>query len=360
MVDPPPLRGDSLKHNHKFSEAFLQDVCTAFTQAQHDTREHDVWSEISGHSAQFEAAMRAHDLEAVEKWLATMFQSNLLIGMAHCAIMLTDKSPYGKAYFGTRVRDSLLALAEALAIKGIESNHQTSFAEHLRLTNGDLSPLVDRIEDVLGHSIKPVDFGQPAVADMNGQMLNPDYLRHAYAMYRIETLGFSKTKPILEIGGGFGCVTRYGIVRGFKDLTIIDLPFANAVQAGFIAGTEGEDVVQFHQQVSGKAKSGQSGKVILWPSTKKDQLSRKFELAINMDSLPEINRDEALSYLKLLKKKAKYFWSVNQEAEKTTSGGMKQNRVSQLVDEIGGFRRLHRHPYWMEQGYVEELYEIVE
>jgi hypothetical protein len=28
-----------------------------------------------------------------------------------------------------------------------------------------------------------------------------------------------------------------------------------------------------------------------------------------------------------------------------------------VIDEIGGFRRLARFPFWMRPGYVEELYE---
>ena len=158
----------------------------------------------------------------------------------------------------------------------------------------------------------------------------------------------------LEIGGGFGAVSRYGHMRGFADITIIDLPFANAVQAGFLAATLGEDKVRFHTEADRES----SGKVTLWPSTRKASLTRNFALAINMDSLPEINAEEAQAYLDLIRDQADAFWSVNQEAEKETKGGMKQNRVSAMADAMTEFHRKHRHPYWLEQGYVEELYRI--
>ena len=150
--------------------------------------------------------------------------------------------------------------------QGIESNHQTSFDQHVQLTNGDVSTLVAPIESALGHEIQVPDFGQAAFVKVGNYHLNPDFIRHAYAMHRIAGLGFSKKDRILEIGGGFGCVARYGVLKGFEDITIVDLPFANAVQAGFIAGTLGEDCVSFqHEKVK-------NGKVCVFPSTCKEEL----------------------------------------------------------------------------------------
>ena len=355
MIDPPPLSYGKLDSVTTYSDNFLDRLFLAFEDADSGPGDHDIWSEISGHSADFVRALRVKDRAIVRQMLAEMFQSNLLLGMAHSSILTTDKSPYGKAYFGMRVRDSLLALAEMLAIKGVESHHQTSFSDHVALTNGDLSYLIPEIESRLGHPITAPDAGQPAITRMGAHALNPDFLRHAYAMYRLENLGFKKSGPILEIGGGFGAVARYGHLRGFTDITIIDLPFANAVQAGFLAATLGEDVVRFHNEPESEDKAT----VTVWPSTRKEYLPDEFMLAINMDSLPEINATEAQAYLDLIAQRSDAFWSVNQEAEKQTKGGMKQNRVSAMADAMAEFHRQHRHPYWMEQGYVEELFEIV-
>jgi len=360
MINPPGFVGSYLENLQSYSDEFIKNVCSAYNAAHLENRAHDVWSEITNHSAKFERALLDGHRDDVARQLATMFQSNLLVGMAHSAVHLSNDSPYGKAYFGLRVRDSLLALAEALAIKGVESNHQTSFSEHVRLTNGDVSALVAPIEAKLGHSISPPDFGQPAVVSVGQYFLNPDFIRHAYAMHRIEMLGFSKAGGVLEIGGGFGCVARFASIRGFEKITVVDLPFANAAQAGFLAGTLGEDRVRFHNSSADRDNPGNQKIITLWPSTLINQMDQQFELAINMDSWPEINREEAMKYLQYIKQHARYFWSVNQEAEKTTRGGMTQNRVSQMVEEIGGFKRIHRHAYWMEQGYVEELYEITQ
>jgi hypothetical protein len=51
--------------------------------------------------------------------------------------------------------------------------------------------------------------------------------------------------------------------------------------------------------------------------------------------------------------------SINQEAAKTmTPDGVRQNIVRELVKEVGGYKLVHRLPFWMRQDHVEELYLI--
>ncbi|MCH7799018.1 MAG: hypothetical protein IID28_11335, partial [Planctomycetes bacterium] len=82
------------------------------------------------------------------------------------------------------------------------------------------------------------------------------------------------------------------------------------------------------------------------------------ELVINCDSLPEIGRETALHYLRQIRRISRRFLSINQETRKTHNG-IAQNWVSELVEQAGGFQRVYRFRHWMEQGYVEELYERV-
>jgi uncharacterized phage protein gp47/JayE len=69
-----------------------------------------------------------------------------------------------------------------------------------------------------------------------------------------------------------------------------------------------------------------------------------------------MGRGTALGYLREIRRLAPRFVSINQEVQKV-HGGAQQNRVAELAEEAGGFRRASRHRHWMEQGYVEEVFE---
>ena len=216
------------------------------------------------------------------------------------------------------------------------------------MINTDLTADVEAIETVLGYSIQCPNFGRPPVASIGKYFINPDFVRHAYVPHRLRQLGLAGG-DILEIGGGFGCLERFCSLVGCRSYTIIDLPYVNAIQMAFIGATLGEGAV------CGFGES--EAKIRILPATRKmTAFDRSFDVAVNMDSLPEINLGEAQDYLRLIKSNAKRFLSVNQEARNVHKGTFKQHFVPELVASIGGFSLLSRHPYWIQQGYVEELY----
>ncbi len=347
MFDPPRLRTKRLDQVCVLSDDFLRRLCRAY-QAAELSANPDIWENLAGQSASFRAALQSSDLGLLREQFSDLFGGTALWGMAHTARFLQSDSPYGTDYFPLRCRDALLALAEALAVRGLTSNQQTPWGDYADGLNGDLAPLLAEVEAALGHSIEPPSLGGPPVAEAGKWHLNPDAIRHAYIMYRIQQLGIANDAAILEIGGGFGCVARYAYLRGFRNYTIIDLPFANAIQAAFLADDLGEDIVSLHGEEP-------SAPIRIVPSTAKETLAASYELVVNMDSLPEIA--EAGDYVKLIQHRAKLFLSVNQEANRNWKG-FQQCVVPRLLAEIGGFKRLSRHPYWMEQGYAEELYSI--
>lgn len=348
MIDPPHMQTRRLDKSCSLSDAFLQRMCVAFQTAEPHTG-HDVWANIETQSRDLRGALASGDLVQLREHLTDLFGGSALYGMAHISAFLKPGSPYGLEYFPLRCRDSLFALAEALGVRGLMSNQQTPLKEYIATLNGDLEQLIGSVEVALGHSLDPPALGGPPVAIVGSRVLNPDAIRHAYIMHRVQQIGINTESPILEIGGGFGCVARYASLRGYRNYTIIDLPFVNAIQAAFIADALGEDAVAMHGETTPAA-------VRLVPATATDTLASSYELVINMDSLPEIA--EADAYVQMIKNKANLFLSVNQEANRL-SHGFRQHVVPRLLDEAGGFKRLSRHPYWMEQGCAEELYSIV-
>jgi hypothetical protein len=87
---------------------------------------------------------------------------------------------------------------------------------------------------------------------------------------------------------------------------------------------------------------------------------RSIQLVVNVNSLPEIGYATAREYVIDIGRVSRTgLLSINQEARAQTVHGTRQLRVWDLVREVGGLELAGRHPFWMEQGYVEELYRPI-
>lgn len=327
-------------------DAFLARVmtCHARAMAAAETGDGAIWASIAARNRPFLDALASGEPSRLRPFADALYAGQAMMGMAHVQGFVTGgKTIYPRRYFGLRVRDSVLALAEALGVLGPPSNQQTPFRRYRDYLNQDLAPVIASIEAVIGHAIATPQVGCPPVVEIGDGLYNPDLIRHAYVPWRISQLGIGPGDPVLEIGGGYGCVARYAVLRGLSDWTIIDLPYVSAIQMLWLGAALGTDAV------SGIGEPRAA--IHLLPNSAKAELAtRRFALALNMDSLPEISAEEAGRYLDLIAGSADRFLSVNQEARKSA-----QNSVSEMM-RSRPMRRLARHPYWMEQGYVEELY----
>ncbi len=309
-----------------------------------------MWSELERGNADFISALESDRPEALRKISENLYAGRLMAGMAHIqAFVAGRKTIYPKPYFALRVRDAILSLAEALAINGLPSNQQTSWSAYIAYLNQDLTDIIAEIEKRLGYAIAAPEVGCPPVCRIGGRPFNPDFIRHAYVMQRVEQLGIRPDEPIFEIGGGYGCVARFAWLSGRTDYTIIDLPYVNAIQMLFLGATIGSENVSGYGEVRAAVQ--------LVPSHRKELVAgRSHALAINMDSLPEMERSEAVEYLEIASRSSRYFLSINQEAQKIHGAKGAQMFVSQTIAGSGLMQLLSRHKYWMEQGYTEELY----
>ncbi len=140
----------------------------------------------------------------------------------------------------------------------------------------------------------------------------------------------------VEIGAGMGRTAYYAYRLGLRDYTIVDLPTAIVGQACFLAATLGEDSISL---------PGENARapIKLRPPQWIDRSAEKFDIALNVDSLTEMSKAYAKTYLKFIKRRCRSFLSINHEANPFT------------VRELFGDRFLARHPYPMRDGYVEEF-----
>lgn len=333
-------------------DEFLSRVqnCYKAAKADYQANQGSMWSELERGNADFIAALESDRPETLGRISQNLYAGRLMAGMAHIQSFVAGrKTVYPKPYFALRVRDAILSLAEALAVNGLPSNQQTSWSDYIAYLNQDLTGIIAEVEKRLGYAIEAPEVGCPPVCMIGGRSFNPDFIRHAYIMHRVGQLDIRPDEPILEIGGGYGCVARYAFMSDRTDYTIIDLPYVNAIQMLFLGATIGSE------NVSGYGEPRAA--VQLVPSHGKELVAaRSYALTINMDSLPEMERVEAQAYLEMTSRISRYFLSINQEAQKTHGDKGAQMFVGETIAEADLMQLLSRHKYWMEQGYTEELY----
>lgn len=151
-------------------------------------------------------------------------------------------------------------------------------------------------------------------------------------------------KKCLEIGAGMGRATYYAHQLGFQ-CTTIDLPMAIVSQALFLSAGLGEEAIW----MIGDPELPKKNQIILLPTSEMHTLSNSyFDVILNADSLTEMGYGDAYKYMKFIEKNGRFFISINHEVNKF--------KVSELKDLVPNLKLLSRAPYWLRDGYVEEIF----
>ena len=81
----------------------------------------------------------------------------------------------------------------------------------------------------------------------------------------------------------------------------------------------------------------------------------KYDLVLNQDSFPEIAENIVTDYLNWIRYHATEFLSINFESKAAYPGGNHLS-VNEVIQKVGGFKRVSRIPFWLRKGYVSEVY----
>jgi len=165
-----------------------------------------------------------------------------------------------------------------------------------------------------------------------------------YQAWRIRELLRGTPNPrVLELGAGLGRTAYYARHMGMHDYTIIDLPFTGVSQGYFLMRTLGEEQVL----LQGERQTDVSKRVKVFNPTAFLESSEKYDLIVNIDSLTEMSREIVEEYWKRIEASTPLFLSINHESN--------EFMVKDLIDGSTRVKRRDRHPYWVRNGYVEEL-----
>lgn len=195
------------------------------------------------------------------------------------------------------------------------------------------------MDDLCRSMSGPIDstkFIEVALASLRGRLA-------AYEAQRVlDILGATVLPSVIEIGPGMGRVAYLMFRAGVTDYATVDLPLGIAGQACFLGRALGPDKLWFEGEDATSAK----GRIKLFFSL---PISRRWEVAVNVDSMAEMPIGEAFSYARWLSPHVNMFFSINQKDAV---------QVSQIMTFAGTGECQLRRPCPAWAGYSEELYKV--
>ncbi len=167
-----------------------------------------------------------------------------------------------------------------------------------------------------------------------------------YQAWRLATWasGSGDTR-VLEIGAGSGRTAYHARKLGLRDYTIVDLPLTNVAQANFLGRALDPSLLV----LSGEDHdASQNDRIRIFGPSWLDRSSETFDIALNADSITEMDPRHATAYFEKLASRADVFISINHEANTFSA--------KDLPLFAGVSHKPLRYPYWLDDSYVEETF----
>jgi hypothetical protein len=335
------------------TETVLERICEAAIRANEagSLNYGPIWGElVASRHGEVNRLLQERATPALDEHLRELGRRAIAFGFfdgpdAHLG---AEQNPLFRTAGAKVIFDRILSLAEALACIEVENPEQGVWG---KIAEADPSNLLDSIGKSIGLPNLAPPVGGFWGLGTTQAVVNARTIDALYIANRIvETLARFRLEGVTEIGGGAGLVAYYCANLGITPYKIVDLPTMNAVQAFTLRGV---------RKLRLFGESTKYPDVDLTPTWDFSLPSdTPYDLLVNIDSLPEIETTAALNYLRDARKHGyRYFLSINQESADQV-GTWSQGRVNALASQVGGYRRLARHRYWMRPGYVEEIYAI--
>lgn len=324
-----------------------------------DSRQ-DIWTFLEkGPHADLFTLLETENIYALTFYLCNMSRMGITHGITQGKIefkkIVSDHTYRG--WESLLSLDKLVTLGEAIGVLPIEDPEQGKFGLSIF---SDVNKIVEKIEKRLKIPIIPpnIEGGLYKLPTDKGSIHNRD-ITAVYTSFRCkDILKNIEDSSICEIGAGIGKNAYYSYLFGVDKYTIIDLPYINILQGFYLIKALPSAKIFLYGEKSDKVNS-----ISILPDWSLKKINGKpFDLTLNQDSFPEIDKNIVIDYLKQIKLHTKHFFlSINQESQNTMMiGKLKQHVTSELLSEDKGFQNIYRFPYWMRVGYLEELYKILE
>ncbi len=323
------------------SPSLIRRLETAYLELINDAQEDksSLWQMITNKNIEIHNALLRGDGSAIE-YLKDPGSTNLYYGVDNLAADILSKIPNESESEYLYLTNLIETLGQALGVANIQNPEQSG-------TRGGQSPGFEAVLERIANNCKNFVFPNPFLGEFGIE--SPYGLisyRAIQAFYQSElilrTCNYIDNHHVLEIGAGMGRTAFYSHLKGIQ-CTTVDLPLGLIGQALFFSATLGENSFRFENEPSTRVRT-----INLMSPREFCETSERYGLIINIDSLTEMDLVTASVYLKKITEKADYFLSINHDVNDFS--------VAELVQSKERLKRVYRSPYWLRQGYAEELY----
>ena len=320
----------------------------------------DIWSHNRKYQPTFFTALGNEDPVVLATYLCNMCRHDATHGtvQGYREYLKVKYNPLYRGYISKVTKDKLVLLAEAVGAVGCENPEQGVWGQNFRLP---IDQLVDAIESQIELDITPpaIDGGLLKITGSKAQFNERDLNAIFTAWSVTNKLENFSDASILEVGAGAGRVAYWSWRFGIKSYSLIDLAYINVLQGFYLLKALPDASIRLYGEPAQELMQGRE--IAILPTHAINNFSsRQFDLVLNQDSFPEIHPKIVRDYLiKIREICRQYFLSINHEScPPGVDDFFTQINVQKLVDEVGGYKKLTRDPYWLRKGYVMELYEV--
>jgi hypothetical protein len=308
-----------------------------------------MWASINDRSRRFHDQLVDGETAVVSEQLRNPARNDLLCGFDEATATIYEAHQASDASaqegWGRSAHQRLIRLAEAvgaLPVRMVESGPNDT-----RETS--VEAVLTALDERLGFA---VDFPNPYPGALGVEtsrgLMNHRALLAIYQAWRLASFaGKDRNARVLEIGAGSGRTAYYSRKFGIRDYTIIDLPLTNVAQANFLGRVLDPSLLVLSNEPDDDARHD---RIRIFSPRWLENSSEHFDIALNADSMTEIDRRQAVAYFRKLAQQADVFVSINHETNSF--------RVSELPSLSGVLIRPNRCPYWLDPGYVEEVFSF--
>ncbi len=322
----------------KLSDRFLEKICSVCgNSVDYGT---SMWASIDGLRSNITDLINNREISELRNCLINPANTKMYYGVDE--LYLHDL-PISQAHIDHDSAATKDALHRLTIIRGLSKMYNPEggelYTRDHRPPEIEIEPMLEALDQLAGVPIRfPNPFSHEFGLETSRGIASPRAVAAIYQALRIRDLATSR---VLEIGGGMGRTAFYASTFGISDYTLVDLPITLAGQAAFLALTLGEHRVRFQDDpIDPQAIT------LLRPDQLKESRTR-WKLAINVDSMPEMDKIHAQEYVNRLEEDGSLFLSINHEAN------------NHAVFECAPITsRVWRNIYYLRPGYIEELYDF--
>jgi hypothetical protein len=339
----------SSNRNWRPDQSLLRRIKASYRQsiAKYKQPEGSMWASIADRRNDIHEALLEDDDDRTAELLGHPSRTELYYGMDTVVAHLVDALRAFEAaqvHVKNAVQTHFVAMAESIG--ATRSWYFEVQGQRSEPAIADFEEMLDSVDRLLGtRLLYPNPFEDEFGIQTSRGIIVARTPMAIYQSWKVGLLcNLVSGQKILEIGPGNGRSVFYSYSAGLTNYTTVDLPMGIVGQACFLAATLGPEKIW----MIGDDPATQAGRVRLLPPYALYDGTEDFDVVLNVDSLTEMDAQQAVTYLRYAFDHARALISINHEFNAYT--------IQTLADMAGISQRPLRSVSAIRPGYTEEIF----